>query len=77
MEAGQVWCRNSAYKTVKTVQAIFDFQREGLLLIIANWCGPSGGRQDMLTRYCDIHIAFDLLIDCSLQIAVRRSACSR
>ncbi|KIJ40117.1 hypothetical protein M422DRAFT_256940 [Sphaerobolus stellatus SS14] len=45
MEAGQVWYPNSAYKTA---QAIFDFNREGLLLIIfANWRGFSGGRQDM------------------------------
>lgn len=45
MEAGQVWYPNSAYKTA---QAIFDFNREGLpLLIFANWRGFSGGQQDM------------------------------
>ncbi|KAF9515737.1 hypothetical protein BS47DRAFT_1371957 [Hydnum rufescens UP504] len=45
MEAGQVWYPNSAYKTA---QAIFDFQREGLpLIIFANWRGFSGGQQDM------------------------------
>ncbi|KAK0238625.1 acetyl CoA carboxylase [Armillaria nabsnona] len=45
MEAGQVWYPNSAYKTA---QAIFDFEREGLpLLIFANWRGFSGGQQDM------------------------------
>jgi acetyl-CoA carboxylase/biotin carboxylase 1 len=45
MEAGQVWYPNSAYKTA---QAIFDFDREGLpLMIFANWRGFSGGQQDM------------------------------
>lgn len=47
MEAGQVWYPNSAYKTA---QAIFDFQREGLpLIIFANWRGFSGGQQDMVS----------------------------
>jgi acetyl-CoA carboxylase carboxyltransferase component len=46
MEAGQVWYPNSAYKTA---QAIFDFSREGLpLIIFANWRGFSGGQQDMV-----------------------------
>jgi acetyl-CoA carboxylase/biotin carboxylase 1 len=45
MEAGQVWYPNSAYKTA---QAIFDFSREDLpLIIFANWRGFSGGQQDM------------------------------
>ena len=45
MEAGQVWYPNSAYKTA---QAINDFNREGLpLIIFANWRGFSGGQQDM------------------------------
>ncbi|KDE05599.1 acetyl-CoA carboxylase [Microbotryum lychnidis-dioicae p1A1 Lamole] len=45
MEAGQVWYPNSAFKTG---QAIFDFNREGLpLIIFANWRGFSGGQQDM------------------------------
>ncbi|KAG6332865.1 hypothetical protein ID866_6228 [Astraeus odoratus] len=45
MEAGQVWYPNSAYKTA---QAIFDFNRESLpLIIFANWRGFSGGQQDM------------------------------
>ncbi|KAG8902470.1 acetyl-coenzyme-A carboxylase, partial [Tulasnella sp. 403] len=45
MEAGQVWYPNSAYKTA---QAIFDFNREALpLIIFANWRGFSGGQQDM------------------------------
>lgn len=49
----QVWYPNSAFKTA---QAIFDFDREGLpLIIFANWRGFSGGQQDMfdevLKRY--------------------------
>ncbi len=45
MEAGQVWYPNSAYKTA---QAIFDFNRESLpLIVFANWRGFSGGQQDM------------------------------
>jgi acetyl-CoA carboxylase/biotin carboxylase 1 len=45
MEAGQVWYPNSAYKTA---QAIFDFNREEIpLIIFANWRGFSGGQQDM------------------------------
>ncbi|KAJ1021262.1 hypothetical protein NDA18_005503 [Ustilago nuda] len=45
MEAGQVWYPNSAYKTA---QAIWDFDKEGLaLVILANWRGFSGGQQDM------------------------------
>ncbi|KAG8760233.1 acetyl-coenzyme-A carboxylase [Serendipita sp. 396] len=45
MEAGQVWYPNSAHKTA---QAIFDFNREQLpLIIFANWRGFSGGQQDM------------------------------
>jgi len=48
MEAGQVWYPNSAYKTA---QAIFDFNREGLpLIIFANWRGFSGGQQDMVSH---------------------------
>jgi acetyl-CoA carboxylase / biotin carboxylase 1 len=45
MEAGQVWYPNSAFKTA---QAIADFSRDGLpLMIFANWRGFSGGQQDM------------------------------
>lgn len=45
LEAGQVWYPNSAYKTA---QAIRDFDREGLpLMMLANWRGFSGGQQDM------------------------------
>lgn len=48
MEAGQVWYPNSAHKTA---QAIFDFNREQLpLIIFANWRGFSGGQQDMVCR---------------------------
>lgn len=48
MEAGQVWYPNSAYKTA---QAILDFNREGLpLMILANWRGFSGGQEDMFQQ---------------------------
>mmetsp|Transcript_9843 Transcript_9843/g.16193 ORF Transcript_9843/g.16193 Transcript_9843/m.16193 type:complete len:2349 (-) Transcript_9843:1208-8254(-) len=44
-QAGQVWFPDSAYKTA---QAIQDFDREGLpLIIFANWRGFSGGMRDM------------------------------
>ncbi|XP_077165163.1 acetyl-CoA carboxylase 2 isoform X1 [Paroedura picta] len=44
-QAGQVWFPDSAFKTA---QAIRDFDREGLpLLIFANWRGFSGGMKDM------------------------------
>merc|ERR1719445_1639689 len=44
-QAGQVWFPDSAYKTA---QAIFDFNREELpLVILANWRGFSGGMKDM------------------------------
>lgn len=44
-QAGQVWFPDSAYKTS---QAIKDFSREGLpLMIFANWRGFSGGMKDM------------------------------
>ncbi|VFV38559.1 acetyl-carboxylase 2 [Lynx pardinus] len=44
-QAGQVWFPDSAYKTA---QAISDFNREGLpLIIFANWRGFSGGTKDM------------------------------
>ncbi|XP_066459958.1 acetyl-CoA carboxylase 2 isoform X1 [Eleutherodactylus coqui] len=44
-QAGQVWFPDSAFKTA---QAIKDFNREGLSLIIfANWRGFSGGMKDM------------------------------
>lgn len=44
-QAGQVWFPDSAYKTA---QAIKDFNREELpLMIFANWRGFSGGMKDM------------------------------
>lgn len=44
-QAGQVWFPDSAYKTS---QAINDFSREGLpIMIFANWRGFSGGQKDM------------------------------
>uniref|UniRef100_A0A8D1RVF5 Acetyl-CoA carboxylase 1 n=1 Tax=Sus scrofa TaxID=9823 RepID=A0A8D1RVF5_PIG len=44
-QAGQVWFPDSAYKTA---QAIRDFSREKLpLIIFANWRGFSGGMKDM------------------------------
>ncbi|KAM9329623.1 acetyl-CoA carboxylase 2 isoform 2-T2 [Gastrophryne carolinensis] len=44
-QAGQVWFPDSAFKTA---QAIKDFNREGLpLIIFANWRGFSGGMKDM------------------------------
>ncbi|KAK7108725.1 hypothetical protein V1264_016404 [Littorina saxatilis] len=44
-QAGQVWFPDSAYKTA---QAIKDFAREELpLIIFANWRGFSGGMKDM------------------------------
>ena len=44
-QAGQVWFPDSAHKTA---QAIFDFNREELpLIVFANWRGFSGGMKDM------------------------------
>uniref|UniRef100_A0A8C0BI87 acetyl-CoA carboxylase n=1 Tax=Buteo japonicus TaxID=224669 RepID=A0A8C0BI87_9AVES len=44
-QAGQVWLPDSAFKTA---QAINDFNREGLpLMVFANWRGFSGGMKDM------------------------------
>ncbi|KAJ3588849.1 hypothetical protein NHX12_009703, partial [Muraenolepis orangiensis] len=44
-QAGQVWFPDSAFKTA---QAIQDFNREGLpLIVFANWRGFSGGMKDM------------------------------
>ncbi|XP_053336754.1 acetyl-CoA carboxylase 2 isoform X2 [Clarias gariepinus] len=44
-QAGQVWFPDSAYKTA---QAINDFNREKLpLMVFANWRGFSGGMKDM------------------------------
>jgi len=47
-QAGQVWFPDSAYKTA---QAIKDFNREQLpLMIFANWRGFSGGMKDMFDQ---------------------------
>uniref|UniRef100_A0A8C3EU42 acetyl-CoA carboxylase n=1 Tax=Corvus moneduloides TaxID=1196302 RepID=A0A8C3EU42_CORMO len=44
-QAGQVWFPDSAFKTA---QAIKDFNKEGLpLMVFANWRGFSGGMKDM------------------------------
>ena len=44
----QVWFPDSAYKTA---QAIYDFNREELpLIILANWRGFSGGMKDMFDQ---------------------------
>ncbi|XP_072165037.1 acetyl-CoA carboxylase-like [Diadema setosum] len=44
-QAGMVWFPDSAFKTA---QAIKDFNREGLpLIVFANWRGFSGGMKDM------------------------------
>jgi len=60
MEAGQVWYPNSAYKTA---QAIFDFNREGLpLIIFANWRGFSGGQQDMVRPHLSRYVAQNLTL---------------
>lgn len=68
MEAGQVWYPNSAYKTA---QAIFDFQREGLpLIIFANWRGFSGGQQDMV---CDGRSNLEWRMNLTLLFSTTRS----
>ncbi|UJR23581.1 hypothetical protein I4U23_026570 [Adineta vaga] len=47
-QAGQVWFPDSAFKTA---QAINDFKRENLpLMIFANWRGFSGGMKDMFDQ---------------------------
>jgi len=47
-QAGQVWFPDSAFKTA---QAIYDFNREELpLMVLANWRGFSGGMKDMFDQ---------------------------
>uniref|UniRef100_A0A8D0FZT9 acetyl-CoA carboxylase n=1 Tax=Sphenodon punctatus TaxID=8508 RepID=A0A8D0FZT9_SPHPU len=47
-QAGQVWFPDSAFKTA---QAIKDFNREGLpLMVFSNWRGFSGGMKDMYDK---------------------------
>lgn len=44
----QVWFPDSAFKTA---QAIYDFNREELpLMVLANWRGFSGGMKDMFDQ---------------------------
>eukprot|EP00164_Ancoracysta_twista_P001343 GFYU01001751.1.p1 GENE.GFYU01001751.1~~GFYU01001751.1.p1 ORF type:complete len:1896 (-),score=731.34 GFYU01001751.1:229-5760(-) len=48
MQPGQVWYPDSAFKTA---QAISDFSREGVpLMVFANWRGFSGGTRDMFDQ---------------------------
>lgn len=57
-QAGQVWFPDSAFKTA---QAIQDFSREDLpLMIFANWRGFSGGMKGM---YKFILLNFPLLLE--------------
>merc|ERR1719245_1764589 len=47
-QAGQVWFPDSAFKTA---QAIYDFNKEELpLMVLANWRGFSGGMKDMFDQ---------------------------
>lgn len=52
-QAGQVWFPDSAYKTA---QAIRDFNREHLpLIIFANWRGFSGGMKGECSPSASLH----------------------
>ena len=52
-QAGQVWFPDSSYKTA---QAIMDFSREELpLIIFANWRGFSGGAKGRGHTQVQIH----------------------
>ncbi|KAK0396480.1 hypothetical protein QR680_001733 [Steinernema hermaphroditum] len=65
MQAGQVWYPDSAYKTA---EAINDFNREGLpLVILANIRGFSGGQKDMF----DMVLKFGAEIVAALQSYVQ------
>lgn len=62
LQAGQVWFPDSAYKTA---QAIKDFNREELpLIIFANWRGFSGGMKGLccarLTNHPNIYLELSL-----------------
>ena len=51
-QAGQVWFPDSAYKTA---QAIKDFNREELpLIIFANWRGFSGGMRGLFKSFFSV-----------------------
>jgi acetyl-CoA carboxylase / biotin carboxylase 1 len=56
LRPGQMWFPDSAYKTA---QAISDFNREEIpLIIFANWRGFSGGQRDMFHEVCKISVLF-------------------
>lgn len=53
-QAGQVWFPDSA---LKTAQAIEEFDREQLpLIIMANWRGFSGGQRDLFEGVLQVHM---------------------
>ena len=68
-QAGQVWFPDSAYKTA---QAISDFSKEGLpIIVFANWRGFSGGMRDMyqeVLKYGSMIV--DSLIECTQPVFV-------
>lgn len=72
-QAGQVWFPDSAFKTS---QAISDFSRERLpLIVFANWRGFSGGMKGQLcTETCDRCCSLKLKLFCpsSFQICMTR-----
>ncbi|EMP37706.1 Acetyl-CoA carboxylase [Chelonia mydas] len=69
-QAGQVWFPDSAFKTA---QAIKDFNREGLpLMVFANWRGFSGGMKD--EALAGTTIASALEDDRALQQLLQRAA---
>ena len=67
---GKVWFPDSAYKTA---QAILDFSREELpLIIFANWRGFSGGMKDMYDQVSrpssSLSLSLSLYLSLSLSI---------
>ena len=61
----QVWFPDSAYKTA---QAIFDFNREELpLMVFANWRGFSGGMKDMYEQVWENFMSTDAIIEVALK----------
>ncbi|XP_011377698.1 acetyl-CoA carboxylase 1 isoform X3 [Pteropus vampyrus] len=68
-QAGQVWFPDSAFKTS---QAIKDFNREGLpLMVFANWRGFSGGMKDMYDQVLKFGaFIVDGLRECSQPVMV-------
>ena len=60
LQAGQVWFPDSA---LKTAQAIEEFDREQLpLVIMANWRGFSGGQRDLFEGVLQVCSAFQLAV---------------